>query len=176
MGSYRRHSSLMNVVLPEPFSPHHRQAAAHLELHVHVAQGPRLRVGIAEGHVPELNLIVAVRALLRGQAALVHGVGDVQKLVGSPQEHRVGAEVPPGGHQRAYVAGKGCDGADILGHAAHGKGPGPGLEAHKGVGKPCKHPGHRRGRRPRTGPWGPGRTGPRGRPGRRSYPAARSAG
>ena len=69
--------------------PHHCHTLTDVKGKIHMPQGPGLRPGVLEGHIPEFHLIIPVRALLRGQAALVHGIGDVQKFISGPQELRI---------------------------------------------------------------------------------------
>ena len=72
---------------------HHGKAAPHPEAHVHMPQGVVRPAGVAEGHVPELDVILPVRALLRGEAPLVHAVGDVQKFEEPLQEGAVAPDI-----------------------------------------------------------------------------------
>ena len=122
---------------------HHGQAAAHPEPDVDVAQGPLVGVRVAEGHVPELHLVLPVGALLSGQAALVHPVGDVQIFKIDLQEFPVGPDVAHGLQQHGQAPEQLGDGPHVLGDRAHAEGACPGLQAHKDVhqaGERHRHP------------------------------------
>ena len=86
--------------------------------------------GIAEGYVPEFNLILAVGAFLHSEATLIHGVGDIQKGKEGIQEGRVIHHGPKGGKQTGYTAGQGGDGAHILGDGTHAESAAISLKPH----------------------------------------------
>ena len=115
--------------------PDDGQPPADLELHGHVFQRPVLPAGVAEGHVAELHLVLPVGALLRGQAALIHGVGDIQELEGGIQKFRIGFQNAHQPGQLKNASRHGGGRAHILGHAAHVKRAAPGLQAGKHVHK-----------------------------------------
>ena len=111
------------------------QPLADLELHGHIFQCPVLPAGVAERHVAELHLVLPVRALFRGQAALIHGIGDIQKLEGCVQIIRVGFQGTELRSQLENAARHGGGRAHILGHAAHVKRAAPRLQAGEHVDK-----------------------------------------
>ena len=92
-----------------------------------MAQRPAVGARVAEGNVPEFHLVVAVGPLFGGQAALVHGVGQVEVFVDPFEEDAVGADLPHGLQQLGDTAEELGGGAHILGDGAHIKGPGPGF-------------------------------------------------
>ena len=112
-------------------------------------QGVVRPAGVAEGHVPELDVILPVRALLRGEAPLVHAVGDVQKFEEPLQEGAVAPDI----RRRLEKAGDaqeevGSD-ADILRHLSQAKGSAPGFQADVEIDNARERHRHRGGgRRP----------------------------
>ncbi len=90
-----------------------------------MAQGVVAASGIAEGHVPEFHLVLSVISLLHGEAALIHGIGDVQIVEDQLQEGGVVAHGACGAEQCADAAGESGYGADVLGHHADAEGSGP---------------------------------------------------
>ena len=115
---------------------HHRHPPADAELDVHVPQGPGAAAGVSEGDVLKLHLVLPVGALLGGQAALVHLVGDVEELVDVPHEGDVAPKHAQSLDQNAHVFGQGADRAHILGDAADPESPGPRLDADKQIDQP----------------------------------------
>ena len=106
-------------------------------------QRPGIAARIPEGHIPELHLILPVRPFFGGQAALVHGVGQVQKLEGQPQEYPVGPDVAQRLQRQRNAAEQLGGGPHILGHRPHIEGPGPGFQADIQI----HHPGKQRRKR-----------------------------
>ena len=106
-------------------------------------QRPGVAARIPEGHIPELHLILPVRPFFGGQAALVHGVGQVQKLKGQPQEHPVGPDVAQRLQSQRDAAEQLGGGPHILGHRPHIEGSGPGFQADIQI----HHPGKQRRKR-----------------------------
>jgi len=101
-----------------------------------MAQSITVTAGISEGHVPEFHLILTVRAFLCGEAALVHGVGNVQESIGGLQKGHIGLHFSNASDEQRDVFGQGGDSSYILGDGTYAKGPGPGLQAHKHKNKP----------------------------------------
>ena len=95
-----------------------------------MAQGPGLTVRVAEGHVPELHLIVAVGAFFCGERALVHLVWNIQKL--ETQNHIAGIDPyiarnfqqPGNPHKQSGYS------SYILGDATHSEGSCPSFQTH----------------------------------------------
>ena len=117
-------------------------------------QGPGIRAGVLEGHVPELDLVLPVGALLGGEAALVHVVGDVQKVVGELEVFRVGPQVPYDLQQAGEPLGQTRQSAHVLGDGPHPEGPAQGLQSGEEVDDPHERLGHR-ARGGGAGPHGP---------------------
>ena len=115
------------------------QPLADLELHGHIFQRPIHPAGVAERHVAELHLVLPVRALFRGQAALIHGIGDIQKPESGVQITRVGFQIAELCGQLENAVCHGGGRAHILGHAAHIKRAAPRLQAGEHVDKAGDH-------------------------------------
>ena len=123
----------MKVVFSAAVGSHHRQPAADAEPDIHMAQGPAVAAGVAEGDVPEFHLVVAVGPLFGGQAALVHGVGQVEEPEGGIQEVAVDPHLTQRLQQQGDAAEELGGAAHIPGDQAHIKGTAPGFEADKEV-------------------------------------------
>ena len=124
-----------------------------------MAQGVGLAAGIPEGHVPKLDLIVPVPALFHRQAALVHGVGDVQIPEALLEEGSVVFRLAQKLEQGGEIVRHQTEGGHILGDGPHAEGPRQRLQPHKGVGRSGKGGGDRRGRRRQQAHGSPGQPG-----------------
>ena len=84
-----------------------------------MAQRPEIGAGITEGNVLELHIIAPVGALLGGEAALIHCVGDIQKYKGLFQIRCVGLQNADHIGECKHIGDhrRGC--TDILGAASH---------------------------------------------------------
>ena len=81
----------------------------------------------------ELHLVLPVRALFGGQAALVHGVGQIQELKGLVQISAVGSHLAHAGPDAVDIDGQRGNGAHVLGDGADIKRAAPGLEADEDI-------------------------------------------
>ena len=61
VGRYRRVSSLISVVLPEPFSPTRASDSPGADVQIHVAEHRRLGAGIGKSHVLEADAVLRTR-------------------------------------------------------------------------------------------------------------------
>ena len=108
-----------------------------------MAQRPILRAGVAEGHIAELDLILAVGALLGRERALIHLVRRIEEGEEILQKRRVAAHVAAVGDELREMAGKGGERGDILHNAARAERTGERLQTDEEI----RHRGKQHGER-----------------------------
>ena len=93
---------------------HHRQLLAGADGEVHVGQGVLRPAGVAEGHIPQFQLIEVV--FLDGQGLAVpepEGLGRVRHLPEDGQLQALPVELPQAGENARHPLGKAADGGKV---------------------------------------------------------------